>query len=67
MTQAPGLEASARVVRSVTAVTDSLSARHGRGRRQFLARTFQTALVFTTGVGKRSDTEEKEVGFKERP
>src|SRR5262249_326117 len=45
MTQAPGLEASARVVRSVTAVTDSLSARYGRGRREVLARTFQTALV----------------------
>lgn len=40
--------------------------RYGRGRRHFLARTFQTPLYCYDRCGKRSDTEVKEAGFKER-
>jgi hypothetical protein len=41
--------------------------RYGRGRRQFLERTFQMPLYCYDRCGQRSDTEVKEVGSKERP
>jgi len=64
----PVLEAGFHVVRSVIAQSRMASnARYDHAHRQFLARTSDRTRFVTTGVGKRSNTEEKEVGFKERP